>query len=201
MKTIKLLTVLVLTIAMASCGGSKKAAEVYPTKETSPTRVKIEKEECEEEAMKAKEYLRGYGIGNSQDKMFARDIASTNARNEIATQVKSSVANTLKRYNQQHVTAGKNGLTRDETSKIEAAVASITEETLTGTRVICSNTYMVETNYEVHVCIELTGEDFAESIYNTINDDQKLRIDYDAEKFKEEFNNDLEEYRKRKRGE
>lgn len=195
MKLFLLLTVVVL--GLSSCGSSKKVADPNPgVKE--PGRVKLEKEECEEMAMDAKEFLRGYGIGVSADKTFARDIASTNARNELVNQVQSSVANTLERYNQQHQVSGKEGLTREEVQRVKGMVKSMAEETLTGARVICSNTYMKGNDYEVHVCIELTGENFVSKVAQKISSDEKLKIDFEAERFKDEFNKDLEEYRKRK---
>ncbi len=202
MRNFNLILAAILGIAlMTACGGSKKVAQVYPDKETSPTRVKIEKEECEEETLKnSKGNLRGYGVGTSQDKMFARDQASMNARNEILNQIETTASNMIERYNQQHQASSENGLNRDETGRIKTMVRSLAEETLVGARVICSNTYMIGASYEVHVCIELTGENFVAKLHSNLTQNQKLMIDYEAEKFKEDFNAELEEYRKRKMG-
>lgn len=191
MKTIRILTVLAIAIYLTGCGSSKKV--------TAPKkRVKVEREECEKKSLEKSEFLRGYGIGTAVDKMFARDIASTNARNSIVNQVQSSVSNMVETYNQQHKVAGTEGINRNEVGKVEATVRSLAEETLKGARIICTNTYMVGNQHEVHVCIELTGEDFAQKMHNKLTSDEKLMIDYEAEKFKEDFNKALEEYRNRK---
>lgn len=201
MKTIKIVVLAVITVVMASCGSSKKAVDVYPDKETTPQRVKIASEECEEEAMAAKDFLRGYGVGTSQDKMFARDQATANARNEIVNQVEVCASNMIERYASQHQTSGEEGLSRDEVGRVKQMARSIAEQTLKGARIICSNTYMTEVEYEVHVCVELTGEDFATTISQKVTNDDKLMIDYEAEKFKDDFNSELEKYRKSQRGE
>lgn len=193
------LSMAIIALLIASCGGPKEA-QVYPTDETSnTTRIKIEAEECEEQAMDAKEFLRGYGTGTAQDKMFARDIATANARNEIVNQIQVSASNLLTRFNQQHQAEGEEGLSRDEVGKITTAIKSVAEENLKGAKVTCSNTYMVGTSYEVHVCVELTGVDFTEKAYQAaVSSDQKLRIDFEEARFKEDFNKELEEFRKRK---
>ena len=192
----KLIPVFMLAALLASCGSSKEVVT-----KNNDGRVKIEKEECQEKAEAASEFLRGYGIGTSADQMMARDMATAAARNEIVNQVKVSASNMFTKFNQQHSAANETGgMTREDQGKATQMIRSLAEETLTGARVICSNTYKVGTNYEIHVCVELSNVDFTEKVYNKLSSDEKLRIDYEAEKFKEDFNKELEEYRKRKQG-
>ena len=188
-----------LIFLLASCGSAKKTSSTYPKKEEAPQRVKVEKEECEEMSYEKSDFLRGYGVGTSADKMFARDMAAASARNEILNQVQVSASNYLTRFNQQHLASGEGpGLTREDIGKAGEDIKSIAEENLKGARIICSNTYMVGQNYEVHVCIELTNEDFLGQVYNELSNDKKLHIDFEEHKFKEEMDKEMEEYRKRK---
>jgi len=184
-----------MVIAMfTACSSSKKIASLQ-----SPKRVKIEKEACQKLAEEKSDFLRGYGIGTSADKMMARDLATAAARNEILNQIQVSASNMIEKYNQQHSTSGKGqGMTREDQGKATQMIRSIAEETLNGVRVIGSDTYKVGTNFEMHVCVELTNVDFTKKVYNKLSKDEKLMIDYEADKFKKDFEKELEAYRQRK---
>ena len=128
-------------------------------------------------------------------------MASLSARNEIVNQLQVSASNMIKKYNMQHNSnAAGDGMTREDKGKVEQAVKSIAEETLNGARVICSNTYMLGDKYEFHVCVELTNVDYTKKMYNKLANQEKLIIDYSADKFNEEMNKELEAYRKQKQG-
>lgn len=186
----------VIALIATACGTSSQVAN--QAGKNAPKKVKIEKEECQKEAEKSTDFLRGYGIGTSADQMMARDIATMAARNEIVNSVQVVASNMIEKYNGQRSLSGKEGLTRDESGKIEQTMRSIAEETLRGARVICSNTYKTGTEFEHHVCVELTNVDYTQKAYNKLANDEKLMIDYEAAKFKADFKAELEEYRKQK---
>lgn len=189
------LNVMLSALILSSCGGSRKAQTVDPY--SDGTMVKVENEECEEEAQKKSEFLRGYGIGTSADKMMARDMAALNARNEILTQAEIVASNVTKRFNQQRSSSNGAGagMSREDQGKVQLYIKNVAEQTLSGARIICSNTYRNGQNYEVHVCVELTGVNFIQESYKQLSNDESLRIDYDYDKFKEEAEGDLEDYR------
>jgi hypothetical protein len=68
----------------------------------------------------------------------------------------------------------------------------VVKEKLSGVRVICEKTMKTpEGKYRVHIAIELAGDELLQGINNRaskeLKDNTKLRIDYDYEKFKKEF--------------
>lgn len=205
-KILGLFMVLSFALFMTSCGSNKKTTEIYPDKSDKTEvikRVKVEKEECEEMSVEKSDLLRGYGVGTSLDKMFARDISNANARNEIVNQIQVLASNAISRMNQQHLqNNGDKGLVGDEISKIETEVKSAAEELIGGVRVICSNTYMIGQKYEYHICVELTNQDYrsivTKSVEQSLTNDQKLRIDFRAEKVAEMAEEEKEKLRKAK---
>ncbi|PCH69164.1 MAG: hypothetical protein COC06_08125 [Bacteroidales bacterium] len=189
----------IIAIMLASCSSSKKVvSRNINTGETKIVKVKIEKDECQKKSEDNSEFLRGYGIGTSADRMTARDIASLSARNEIVNSVQVCARNFADKYNQQHNSSSSGEMARVDAGKFEQSVGSIAEETLRGARIICSSDYQVGNQYETHVCVELTNVDFTNKVYNKLTSDEKLRIDFDAEQFRKRFEEELEEYRKRK---
>lgn len=199
-----LVSIMVIAVViLTSCGSSKKVKTVNPYKDATANtekRVKIERDECENESLKNSEFLRGYGIGTSADQMMARDLATASARNEIVNQVEVLASNMVKRFNQQYLgnSGGAKGMTREDQGKAQQLMQSVADESLSGARVICSNTYMLGNNYEVHVCVELTNADYMKKTYNKLANEEKLLIDYNYEKYSQEMKDELDAYRKRK---
>ena len=71
-------------------------------------------------------------------------------------------------------------------------VRIVVNEKLTGTRVICEK--MMKTpdgKYKAYVAIELAGEEIAKAMDSRIKSDEKLRIDYEYEKFKKVFDEEM----------
>lgn len=193
MKKILLLTVIALFAV--SCSNTKKTTSV------DSQRVKVEKEECEEMSLEESDYLRGYGVGTSADKMFARDMATAAARNAISQAVAYLNSSLYDNFNQQYMAQNKDSkLTRELMGKTQQMINGVTEEMLKGSKVICSNTYMVGTDYEVHACVELTGIDYAEKVREVIPAQVKEEIDVSREMLKKQKEEALEELRKQKEG-
>ena len=201
MKKLKILSVIfvVTALILSSCGSSKKTIDPYAdNKAQTPTKEKIKREECEDKAIEKSEFLRGYGIGTSSDNMFAREQSFLAAQNAISNQVDVAVSGMIERYNQQHSSNSSGELSREDQGRVQGTVRALTDNELKGAKAICTNSYMAGTNYEVHVCLELTNADFLGKVYNKLTNDEKLMIDYESEKFKEDFNEELEKYRQRK---
>lgn len=195
MKANRIFNVVVFFVVMAfaatfvSCGSSQKVVS------SEKGKVKVEKEECEEMAIAPDaKNLRGYGVGVSPDKMFARDIATTSARNEIASAIQSAVSSFLTKFNQQH----SNSIGNDRIGKVSQEVRQLVDQSVSNSVIVCSNTYQLKNNdYEVHVCIEMKT-DLVENVYNKLKDDDKLKIDFQYEKFKNQFDEELKAYRESK---
>ncbi len=199
MKKLQFLTVFSFAalILMSSCGGSKKVQTVDPYNDkdaNAVTRVKIEKEECQVEAEKDTKLLRGYGIGTSGDQNFGRNMASMNARNEISNAIRVVTTGMIEGYRNQYGV----GLNVDEQGKANQIMNDFTDEVLVGAEIICSNTYMIGDKYEVHVCIELTNEDFIHEMHSKLTDEEKIMTDFRYEEFKDDYEKRLEAERARR---
>ncbi|MBL4561642.1 MAG: hypothetical protein JKX79_11740 [Labilibaculum sp.] len=187
----------IIVIILSSCRSSKEM--ITRDIRTSKTEmVKIEKNDCQKKAEEKSEFLRGYGLGISADRMMARDIASSIARNEILNAVQVCTSNMIERYNQQHSSSDGGEMARIDAGRVKQIVGSVAEETLNGAKIISTCDYKVGDKYETHVCVELTNIDFTKKAYNKLTRDEKILIDYEAEKFKSDFINGLNEYRERR---
>ena len=63
---------------------------------------------------------------------------------------------------------------------------------LNGLRTICEQTMKTPDNkYKVYIALELAGNELLEGISNSIKNDDKLRIDFEYEKFKKVFEEEM----------
>ena len=67
---------------------------------------------------------------------------------------------------------------------------------LNGVRIICEEyTKTTDGNYKCYVAIELAGDEIANGVIKRISDDEKLKLDFQYEKFKETFEKEMEEFK------
>ena len=80
----------------------------------------------------------------------------------------------------------------ESTQRYEDLGRTVVNQRLTGSHTICEK-YRKNANgtYTCYVCVELASEDVLAALNSSISDDSKLRIDYDYEKFKKVFEEEM----------
>jgi hypothetical protein len=194
MKTNYLKLALVAIVAGAlftACGSSKKAKT--PEQKAAVERgVKLDKERCEELALKESKNWRASGNGVSPKESFARDIAELDAKARLARQLEEQINSLIRSFAQQHEADN----TQDQVGKATGIAEGYADQLLNNVKTICSNTYVKEDgSYNVYVCVEM-GEESLPRIHKKLTDDQKLSIDFDEQQFKKEMEKAKEDYRK-----
>jgi hypothetical protein len=195
MKTnyLKLAVMAIVASAVLSACGSSKVAKTPEQKAAFDRGVKLDKEECEELAMKESKAWRAAGNGVSAKEAFAKDIAELNAKARLARQLEEQINSLIRTFNQQHA-AGK---AQDLVGKDTGITEGYADQLLSNVKVICSNTYVKEDgSYNVYVCVEM-GEESLSRIHKKLTDDQKLSIDFAEHQFKQEMEKAKEDYRSR----
>ncbi|MDR0970973.1 MAG: hypothetical protein LBM25_01135 [Bacteroidales bacterium] len=193
----------VIAIAViGSCSSSKNDGYVNTQKkpktdaqEVSANRgLKLQKEECEELALKATDNLRESGNGVSAKESFATNIALLDARQKLAQQLEVCVNGLIRNFDQQH-SAGK---ASDMISKQTAIQQAYFEQFLTNSRTICKNTYIKENgDYNVYVCVEMSKEE-QKAMYKKLSEEKKIAIDFQEHQFMNDLAKAKEDYRKQR---
>jgi hypothetical protein len=155
--------------------------------------VKLEKEECEELALKESKAWRASGNGVSPKEALARNIAELTAKARLARQLEEQINSLIRLFNQQHEA----GNTQDLVGKATEITDGYADQLLSNVKVICTNTYAKQDgSYNVYVCVEM-GEESLSRIHKKLSDDQKLSIDFGEYQFKQEMEKAKEDYRNR----
>jgi hypothetical protein len=133
--------------------------------------------------------FRSNSIGESMDQVTSKKKALTNARNELAQSIQTTVKTVTDNYTNSRSMNRKEELEQ----KFEQLNREVVEQTLQGVRTICEKLVQTkEGNYKTYVAIELSADDLVKQYNERLSKDDRLKIDYDYEKFKDTFNQEME---------
>ena len=144
-----------------------------------------------------KKNLRYSAVGLSGDINMAKKKAMAEASAGLASVMNSLVERVATNY----VNSYQVGETEEGKQKYEDMAKIVVKQKLSGIKVICEKTMKTpEGKYKVYVAIELGGEELLEGINTAmsrgISDGTKTRIDYDYDKYKKEFDKEMEKLEK-----
>lgn len=152
-----------------------------------------------------KEAFRGVGIGKSPDRGFALEQAKLDARTSIAQEVETGVKSAIERYREQYNSTD-DTVENSYGTKMEELTLNLVDQTLSNTRVEDQKVYEIDEDdrlmYEANVAMILKRDEFMNALEraiddsNTMSDETKVRIEYDRQKFREVFEQEMEQLRK-----
>lgn len=178
----KVLFVLAAAMVMVGCGNKKVA----------PTKGEVEVVVPCKEFKSDKHTLRANGNAISPNMQNATDKAVAAARRELAT----SIDATIKRVVDQYASSYDLNDAADFRSKMQDITRTVVSQQLTGSVVVCdkvtrSNDKDGNIMYHAYVAVELSTSEILEGINdaakNKVSDEEKLRTDFEYEKFKQTF--------------
>ena len=137
-------------------------------------------------------YIRASAVGLSGDMNMAKKKALT----EVSAQLASSMNQLVERVAINYGNSYQVGENEEAKSKFEDMAKIVVKEKLSGLRIICEKTMRTsDGKYKVYIAAELAGDELMEGINSrvskSISNDTKLRIDYDYEKFKKVFEEEM----------
>jgi hypothetical protein len=133
--------------------------------------------------------FRANSSGESMDMVTAKKKALTNARAELA----QSIATTVKVVTDNYVNSREMNNKEQIEERFESLNREVVDQTLSGVRTICEKNVKTQQNtYKTYVAIELSADELVAKYNERLSKDDRLKIDYDYEKFKETFNQEME---------
>lgn len=178
---------LMLIGGLSACKGKKKAAEAAKPP-VGETEVKVM---CSgPEFFTDEKNFRANNLGESMDQATAKKKALANARAEMASAINTQVKSVIDNY----VNSREMNNKEEVAERFEGLSREVVDQKLTGTKTICEKMMRVDNNgdYKCYVAIELSAQDLLAAYNERLSKDDKLKIDYDYEKFKETFDKEME---------
>jgi hypothetical protein len=187
-----LMTALVLSGGMTACKSKKKAAVPPPVPE-GEVRVIIP---CSgPEFFTNDKVFRSNSLGESMDQATAKRKALSQARADLAASINTQVKAVIDNY----VNSREMNNREEIGERYESLAREVVDQRLSGIRTICEEMMRVPStgNYKSYVAIELSAQDLLSAYNERLSSDERLRIDYDYEKFKETFDKEMEKLGRR----
>ncbi|MBS1546702.1 MAG: hypothetical protein JST38_19645 [Bacteroidetes bacterium] len=181
------LLALMLMGGLSACKSKKKAAEAAAPP-SGETEVKVL---CSgPEFFTDEKNFRANNLGESMDQATAKKKALSNARADMASAINTQVKAVVDNY----VNSREMNNKEEAAERYESLAREVVNQQLTGTKTICEKMMKVNAtgNYKCYVAIELSAQDLLAAYNDRLSKDDKLKIDYDYEKFKETFDKEME---------
>lgn len=134
-------------------------------------------------------FFRANSIGESMDQVTSKKKALANARAELA----SSIQTTVKAVTDNYVNSREMNNKEQVEERFEQLNREVVDQKLTGVRTICEKLMKTEDGaYKTYIAIELSADELVAAYNEKLSKDERLKIDYDYEKFKETFDKEME---------
>lgn len=134
-------------------------------------------------------FFRANSIGESQDQVTSKKKALANARAELA----ASIQTTVKAVTDNYVNSREMNNKEQVEERFEQLNREVVDQRLTGVKIICEKLMRTgSATYKTYVAIELSADDLVAAYNEKLSKDERLKIDYDYEKFKDTFDKEME---------
>jgi hypothetical protein len=134
-------------------------------------------------------FFRANSIGESQDQVVSKKKALDNARLELA----ASIETTVKAVTDNYVNSREMNNKEEVEERFEQLGRQVVTQRLSGVKTICEKLVRTENGtYKTYIAIELSADELVASYNERLSKDERLKIDYDYEKFKETFEKEME---------
>lgn len=134
-------------------------------------------------------FFRANSVGESKDQVTSKKKALSNARAELAASIQTTVKAVTDNYTNSREFNNK----EEVEERFEQLNREIVDQRLSGVKTICEVLVKTEDGgYKTYIAIELSADDLVSSYNERLSKDERLRIDYDYEKFKETFEKEMD---------
>lgn len=176
------LLVLAVAVFAVGCKGKKEAAQ--PKGE-----VEVVVPCSGSEYFTTAKVFRANSIGESSDQVASKKKALSNARAELA----ASISTTVKAVTDNYLNSREMNNREEVEERYEQLNREVVEQQLTGVRTICEKLMRTEQGtYKTYMALELSAADLVSAYNEKLSKDERLKIDYDYEKFKETFDKEMD---------
>jgi len=136
-----------------------------------------------------KKTFRASSIGESSDQVVAKKKAYSNATAELAGLIETVIKGTTDNY----VNSREFNNVEEVEERFETLTREVIHQQLNNVRINCEkHTRTKEGKFKTYVNIEMGTDALEEAMNQRLSRDQRLKVDYDYEKYKETFDKEME---------
>jgi hypothetical protein len=145
------------------------------------------------EYFSTKEHFRANSVAESPNQVNSKRMALSNARSEMAGSIQVTMKAVIDNYFQDMNVGDK----QEYVGRYEGLSREVINQSLNGTKIICEEVTMTaDGKYKTYLAIEMVGNELLQSINSRIASDDRLRTNYEYERFRNEFNKEMDKMNK-----
>lgn len=191
MRKIQTILIGATVMLLASCGSSKQVAQTEAPKPVGETIINVY---CSgPDYFSTDNLIRGNSIGESTDMTMSKKKARSNTLQELSSKIQTTFKAVVDNYQSSRETASGEEVNK----RYEELSREVIDQTISGYKTICEKvTQTTKGTYKTYLAFEISVESLTKPFFDRISDDEKLRIDYDYEKFKKTFEEEMKKMEK-----
>lgn len=136
-----------------------------------------------------KSNFRANATGESTDMEIARKKAGSNCKAALAAQIQT----TIKGVTDNYVNSREFNNVEEVEERFEVLNREVVNQQLNNVKTICEKITQTKSGtYKCYMAIEMSVDAMEEALNNKLSKDQRLKVDYDYEKYKETFDKEME---------
>jgi len=184
-----LIPIIVLAAVFSSCNKKLQRAE----SKLKPIETPFEKKKYYSD----KKAYRAMGEGRAKDLTVAKRIAETNARQAIAAQIDIQVRSVAEQFLQNRNISNK----IETTSKYEDLTRTVIDQNLSQVKIIDQESFQDKKSgeYVHYVAMEMSTSAIQNDMIDGISADEQLKQDFELEKFRQIYEEELENFKNNNR--
>ncbi len=176
-----ILAICVVTMMMTGCKTTKPVS--------SDGEVELQVPCSGPEFFTGKGIIRASAFGESQDQMLAKKKAQANTREQLAATLNVTIKSVVDNY---YSSKAIDNVEQAKT-RFEGLTRQVVDQQLSGVATICEKFTKTKTGtFKCYLAQELSGDEIVKGISAKISQDDKLRLDFEYEKFRNEFNKEMD---------
>ena len=187
-------------LKMDSLANAQRVAEEKAAEAAARAKQRAEAQAAQEQEVEVpcgdyystSEVIRALGIGEDYEQQMATEMARSAALEELASQISTSVQALVSNYKK----SMRVNLKRESVRRVEGMAMTAVDQT-TGYRIACRKTTSYVLNgeklFKNYMVIEVNKDELLEPIYDSIQEDEELKVDMDYQKFAEEFDKNFQQ--------
>ncbi|MGA9271389.1 MAG: hypothetical protein WBV45_12260 [Lutimonas sp.] len=175
---------IVLSLTAFGCKSKQKIAKIEDSTEIS---IPFSGKQYENN----KNFFRAKQVGESTDLATAKKIAEQNAKAELAGNIEAVIKRVTDQYTNQRSVGDK----KNFENKFEEMSREVVRQDVRDVRVIGEKLYKQKDGlYSYWIAIESPKEATLTGVYDGINKDAQLQLDFDKHQFEKIFNEEMRKY-------
>jgi len=184
-KILSLMMLITAVLLMSNCKSTKEVADA-PKGNSDETLIEVYCTGPEYESNDG--FIRASFFGESGDMALSKKVAKSNTLEELSSKIEVSVKAVIDNYN----SSREKDLNESVEKKYEELIRQVVKQKITGYKTVCEKvTKTKEGKYRTYLAYELPVDNVLDPVYTKISKDDELKVDYDYQKFKKTFEEEM----------